>query len=96
MIRILHLTFIYLIFKNTMSKPTEAAGYRCMRYEKNVDFKGDDISFTYNLKTPEDCEKICVLLKSVCKGFTFWKGEKTVCFIKNIVGEPKRWTSPDR
>ena len=95
MIRILNLTIVYLIL-SIMSKTAQAARYRCMAYEQNVDFRGDDVTFTYDVRTPQDCERVCILLKSVCKGFTFWKGTKTVCFIKNIFGQPNRCTSPGR
>jgi hypothetical protein len=95
MIRILYLTFVYLLF-NVLFKTTQSAGYHCIAYEQNVDYKGNDVTFTYDVRTPQDCERICILLKSVCKGFTFWKGAKTVCFIKNFFGQPVRLTAPGR
>ena len=76
--------------------PSDQAVYHCASYEQNVDFKGSDITFTYDVKKPQDCERVCILLRSVCKGFTYWNDAKTVCFLKDVIGQPVRYTAPGR
>lgn len=69
----------------------------CSWMEANTDFKGNDITYTYNANTAQACANLCSSV-SICTGFTFWAMTATsnVCFLKNFTSTPTRYASVNR
>ena len=76
--------------------PFNLAHSYCGVYEVGIDFKGHDITFTYDAKTAAECSKLCSLLSEVCDGFTFWQDSKSACFLKSLTTQPTRYPSRGR
>lgn len=76
----------------------EAQDKICSSVEKNIDFKGNDLTFTYDAKSVDACSSICSILSSTCSGFTYWTISSTnsICFLKNFTRTPLRYPASNR
>jgi hypothetical protein len=64
----------------------------CSSMETNIDLKGNDLAFTYNANTPQQCSDLCSSLSKICTGYTFWMNTQiNVCFLKNFTSTPIRY-----
>jgi hypothetical protein len=64
----------------------------CSWIETNIDFKGNDLAFTYNAKTINQCSDLCSSLSKFCTGFTFWiNTNNSICFLKNFTSTPIKY-----
>jgi hypothetical protein len=70
----------------------------CSAYETNVDYKGNDLTFTYDAKNAQECSNLCSKLYQSCTGFTFWSASPKgkICFLKNFTSTPARLPSQGR
>ncbi len=70
----------------------------CSAYETNIDYKGNDLSFTYDAKNAQECSNLCSKLYQSCTGFTFWSASPKgkICFLKNFTRTPARLPSQGR
>lgn len=72
--------------------------YVCSSLEQGIDFKGNDLTFTYDAKNAQGCANICSILSKTCTGFTFWTVSATssICFLKNFTTTPNRFPAKNR
>ena len=93
-----NLIILVCLIINCLIQLNQAQQTICSSYETNIDFKGNDLSFTYDAKTAVECSNLCAKLYQSCTGFTFWvagpKGK--ICFLKNFTRTPARQQSQGR
>ncbi len=70
---------------------SEADHYVCTSYEKNTDYKANDLGFSRNIASVQACGDLCVTQQQKgCNGFTFWDmgPSDRICFLKKFTGTP--------
>ncbi len=90
-------SLIGVLFMLSFISTSKASYYICSSLEQNIDYKGNDLTYSYAANTVQLCADLCTSLKSVCTGFTFWDySTNKICFLKNFTTTPIRFPSNGR